>query len=144
PEYRIAVRALVDREVALEHRAPGAECRDTGFDVRPPRLGQRLRRRRLGLRMEIGAADPHTEPAELEVDVVARRERLDGSGPCGKALVALAGIPTDAERPTHMVEHNLCLRACAGQCGQFVDLRMVEPGIEREAEPPERLEALAE
>src|SRR5947209_243863 len=36
PEHRIAVRALVDRKVAFEHAARGAERRDASFDIGLP------------------------------------------------------------------------------------------------------------
>src|SRR5712692_5836678 len=40
PERRVAIGALVDREVALEHTAPGAESFDAGLEIRPPRMRQ--------------------------------------------------------------------------------------------------------
>src|SRR4051794_39786108 len=38
-QHRIAARALVDREVALEHAAVRAETLDTGVDIGPPGSG---------------------------------------------------------------------------------------------------------
>src|ERR1051325_1296355 len=69
PEHRIAIRALVDREVALEHRARRPERRNAGLDVGLPGIGQRLRGRRIGKLLEAEAADAHAEPAELHGDV---------------------------------------------------------------------------
>src|SRR5512139_3246570 len=36
PEDAVAVGTLVDREIAFEHGAIGADGRDAGFDVGPP------------------------------------------------------------------------------------------------------------
>src|SRR3954464_5921351 len=69
PEHRIAVRALVDREVALEHSARRTERRDAGFNVGLPRIGERLRRRRVGKLLEAEAPDAHAKPAELHGDI---------------------------------------------------------------------------
>src|SRR5436190_9790003 len=39
PEHRIAAAALVDREIALEHRALRAERGDAGLDIGAPGCG---------------------------------------------------------------------------------------------------------
>src|SRR5947209_2601167 len=69
PEDPIAVLALVDREVALEHRAVGAERRDAGLDIGPPRIGKGLRRWGIDVSLEAEAADAHAQPTKLDVDV---------------------------------------------------------------------------
>src|SRR5580658_5516850 len=42
-QHRIAARTLVDREVAFEHAAVGAEILDAGLDIRPPGIGHLAR-----------------------------------------------------------------------------------------------------
>src|SRR5580704_1427168 len=65
PQIGIAAHPLVDREVALEHRAVRAEGGDAGLDRRAPRLRQLLRRRRRILPAHLEAAERgHAEPAE--------------------------------------------------------------------------------
>src|SRR5437588_9820567 len=39
-QHRIAARPLVDREVAFEHAAAGAEALDAGLDIGPPGTSQ--------------------------------------------------------------------------------------------------------
>src|SRR5437764_14803198 len=41
-QHGVAAGALVDREVALEHAAAGAEAFDAGVDIRLPRIAQLL------------------------------------------------------------------------------------------------------
>src|SRR5205085_5969478 len=89
PEHRIAIRALVDGEIALEHAARRAEGRDTGFDIGPPRIGERLRGRRIGELFEAEAANAHPEPAELHVDIRPLRQRLNGCLPAGEHVLVL-------------------------------------------------------
>ena len=43
-QHRIAAGTLVDREVAFEHAAAGAEILDTRFDIGSPRIGHLARR----------------------------------------------------------------------------------------------------
>src|SRR5258707_7535858 len=43
-QHRIAARTLVDRKVALEHAAVGAEILDAGLDIGPPCAGHLARR----------------------------------------------------------------------------------------------------
>src|SRR5579875_571695 len=73
PADRVAVAALVYRKVALEHAAVGAEGVDAGFDIGLPGRCQRLRRRRVGRRLEAEAVDAHPEAAELDEHVAACR-----------------------------------------------------------------------
>src|ERR1700736_1746273 len=47
-QHRIAARALVDRKVALEHAAIGAEILDAGVGIGPPGIGHLTRRGRQG------------------------------------------------------------------------------------------------
>src|SRR5258705_10950726 len=42
-QHRVAAGPLVDREIALEHAAAGAEILDTGIDIGPPRIGHLTR-----------------------------------------------------------------------------------------------------
>jgi hypothetical protein len=49
PQELIAAGALVDREIAFEHRALRAEGLDAGLDISSPRLLQVFGRWRLGV-----------------------------------------------------------------------------------------------
>src|SRR5882757_5753987 len=69
PEHRITVGALVDREIALEHRALWPEGVDARLDIRPPSVSEPLRGRRIGTRVEPVAAQPHAEATELHVNI---------------------------------------------------------------------------
>src|SRR5262249_19992837 len=144
PEHRIAVGALVDGKVALEHASRRPERVDAGLDVGPPRACQRLRRWRLGLLVEAEAAHPHAEAAEFDVNIRASGERLDRCGPAGKYLLVLAGIGADSNRASDVIEDDLRFRKSAREIAQLVDLGMVEPGVEGEAETAENGEPFAE
>src|ERR1051325_11428171 len=63
----VAAGALVDREIAFEHAAVGAEALDASFDIGPPRIAQRLRGRRHRLEMEVEGVDDHRQTAELHI-----------------------------------------------------------------------------
>ena len=54
------------------------------------------------------------------------------------------GIGADAERSTEVVEDDRRIRKGARQIGQFGNLRMIEPGIERQSALAEFGETLAE
>src|SRR5215213_4116526 len=92
PEHRIAVRALVDGEVALEHPTRRPERRDAGLDIGPPRAGEHLRRRRIRVLLEAEAADTHAEPAELHINVRPLRQRFNRLLPARKDILVLIGI----------------------------------------------------
>src|SRR5262249_403525 len=98
-----------------------------------PGVCQRLGGWRLGQLLEAEAAQAHAEAAELDVNVRAGGERLDGCGPARKYLFVLAGIGADSDRAAHVIERNLCLRDGARAVANLVDLGMVEPGVEGEA-----------
>src|SRR5262249_44824909 len=134
PEHRIAVRALVDGKVALEHASRRPECIDAGLDVGTPRGSQRLRRWRLGLLVEAEAAHAHAEAAKFDVNIRASGERLDRCGPAGKYLLVLAGIGADSNRAADVIEDDLRFRKSVREIAHLVDLGMVEPGVEGEAE----------
>src|SRR6185436_3493960 len=55
PQFGVAARLLVGREVALEHAAVDAERLDAGFDIGPPGLRELLRRGRRLLEFEAEA-----------------------------------------------------------------------------------------
>src|SRR5439155_15945047 len=110
PEHRIAVGALVDGKVALEHASRGGERIDAGLDIRTPRICQHLRRWGLGLLVEAEATQAHTEATEFDVDVRTGGERLDRRGPDRKDLLVLAGIGADSNRAADVIEHDLRLR----------------------------------
>jgi hypothetical protein len=86
----------------------GPERRDASVDIGLPRIGQRLRGRRIGELLESEAADAHAEPAKFHVDVRPLRERTNRSLPAREHLVVLVGI--DADRPAAVIEHDLRIR----------------------------------
>src|SRR5262249_10799925 len=131
PEHGIAVGALVDREVALKHAARSAESLDTGRNVGTPSGRQRLGGRWVWLLMKAEPTHAHAKAPDLHVDVRASGKCLYRGGPAGKHLLVPPGISTDADRTAHMVEHNVGVREGACQVGELVDLRVVEPGVER-------------
>src|SRR5436305_5503268 len=92
PEHRIAVRTLVDREVALEHAARRAERRDARFDVRLPGIGERLRGRGVGELLEAEAADAHAEPAKFHGNVRAFCEGFDRLLPARENFLVPVGV----------------------------------------------------
>src|SRR5271166_3641757 len=108
PQRRVAAAALVDREVALEHRALGTESSDAGLEIGPPSRGQLLGARRQFAHVMGEPEHPHAKPAELDMDIGAGRQLADLPTPRGEDLVALAGIRAEADRATDMVEHDLC------------------------------------
>src|SRR5258708_22402108 len=70
-QHRIAAPALVDRKIALEHAAVGAEIFDAGIDIGPPGIGHLTRRGRHRCQVEIEGVDDHRQPAELHIRVRA-------------------------------------------------------------------------
>src|ERR1051326_3476505 len=144
PIGRIRVGALVDRKIALEHAAAGAEAFDAGLEIRPERPRQGFRGERTRLFVEIEAADPHAEPAEFNVCVRAARERPDRGGPAGENFVAAPRVAANAERPADVVEHDASVGEFLRERGELVDLRMIEPGVEGEPERGEFRKSFAE
>src|SRR5262249_53535983 len=113
-------------------------------DVGAPRVGKVLGGRRALAVMELEAVDAHAEPAELHADVGAARQLDDVALPAGKDLVALAGVEAEPQWPAHVVENDGLLGEGTRESGQVGNLRMIEPGIEAQAEPAQRDETLAE
>src|SRR4029453_13918571 len=77
PVNGVAVGALVDREVRLEHRALRPEISDAGLDVGLEGGGDLLGGWRQVVLLEAEAVDLHTEAAELHVDVGALGDVAD-------------------------------------------------------------------
>src|ERR1700734_2416349 len=98
PKDRIAAGALVDREVAFEHAAPGAEELDRCLDVGPKGRGQDLRRRRELVIGEIESTDAHRQPAHLYENVRAVCELTERGFPGGEHVRATVRIRTNADR----------------------------------------------
>src|SRR5690349_5897636 len=71
PRRPVAVRALVDRKIALEHASLRPERLDTGFDVRPPCRGESVRRRWHFPPLEAETVDTHAQAAELDANIFA-------------------------------------------------------------------------
>ena len=63
---------------------------------------------------------------------------------CGEHLVAPPGVRADPQRPADVVQHDRRLGEGARQRGQLGDLRVVQPGVEGEAERRQLREARAE
>src|ERR1700746_2342672 len=105
PQHLIAAAALVDREIALEHRTLRPEGGNASLDIGPPGLLQILRGGRLGLLEEIEADHLHAETTKLDISVGEARDVLDLGVPSGKGFVALAHIGTDRDRSTDVIEH---------------------------------------
>src|SRR6266404_6301798 len=63
--------------------------------------------------------------------------------PAGEYLFVLAGIGADSNRATDMIEDDLRFRKRAREIAHVVDLGMVEPGVEGEAEAAENGEPFA-
>src|SRR5262249_6195095 len=143
PEHVIAAAALIDREIAFEHRALWPERLDAGFDIGPPQGGELLRARRQFAGVHIEAEQPHAEPAELHMHIRAARELRDALLPLAEDLVALAGIGADADRPADMVEHDRRLREGAREIDELAQLREIHPRVEAEPERMQFLESLA-
>src|SRR5262249_21113465 len=108
-----------------------------------PRVCQRLRGWGLGVFVEAEAAHAHTEAAEFDVNIRASGERLDRCGPAGKYLLVFAGIGADSNRAADVIEDDLRFRKSAREIAHLVDLGMVEPGVEGEAESAEHGERFA-
>src|SRR5262249_49576981 len=134
PVRRIAVSALVDREVALEHAALGAEAFDAGLEIRPPGICQCLGGERVLVLVEIETADAHAEPPELHVCVRTTRERPDRDRPAREHFRALPPIAADSERAADVVEYDLRLWKRLRERRELVDLGMIKPPVERKAE----------
>src|SRR4029453_4346952 len=97
----------------------------------------------LGVFVEAEAAHAHTEAAEFDVNIRASGERLDRCGPAGKYLLVLAGIGADSNRTADVIEDDLRFRKSVREIANLVDLGMIEPGVEGEAESAENGEPFA-
>jgi hypothetical protein len=94
--------------------------------------------------MKPEAAHAHAETADLDANVRTCGERFDRCCPGSEHLLALGGIGADADWPADVVEDDPGVREGAGQIGELVDLRVIEPSVEREAEAAKDSEAVAE
>src|SRR5258707_12100221 len=144
PQHLIAAGALIDREIALEHRTLRAEGGDAGLDIGPPGLLQILRGGRLGLFKEIEADHLHTETAELDISVGEARDLLDLGAPSGKGFVALARIGTDRDRSADVIEHDPRLREGTRQIDDVGELGLEDPSVESQIQRDQRRKAFAE
>src|SRR5262249_13094526 len=130
PEYRIAVGALVDREVALEHRARRSKGLDASLNVGAPCIRQSLGRARFSWLVEADPANAHAEPPELHMHVLAGRQPLNRGRPARKHLFALTRIGADPDWPADVVEDDRRVRECAREAGKLVNLRVEKPSVE--------------
>src|SRR5579884_1786816 len=81
PEHVIAAAALIDREVALEHRALRAERLDACLDIRAPYPRQLFRTRKRLAVVHREADHAQAEAAELHVHVWTLRQLADAGAP---------------------------------------------------------------
>ena len=94
--------------------------------------------------MEIEAHDPHPEAAELDVHVRASSELLHRRQPFAVGAVAITAIRPHAERASDVIQYDGRVRKRLREIGELRDLRVVEPGIERQSQRSQPREALAE
>src|SRR5262249_57524994 len=94
--------------------------------------------------VEAEAAQAHAKAAKFDVNIGTGAERVDRCGPPGKHFSVPTGIGTNPDRAAHMIKDNPCFWKDAREIGQFVNLRMVEPGVEGEAESAEDAEPFPE
>ena len=94
--------------------------------------------------MEVEAVDPHRHAAQLDHDIRTLRQCTDRSRPLAEHLVALAGIDTDGQRPSDMVQADARVRERPRQRGQLIDLRMIQPCVERQVQRRQAGKALPE
>ena len=71
-------------------------------------------------------------------------ERLDRRGPTREDFVALAAIDADPERSADVVQNNLRIRERPCEIRDIIDLWMIEPRVEREAQAAEYRKSFAE
>src|SRR5713101_4270783 len=121
-QHLIAAGALIDREIALEHRTLRAEGGDAGLDIGPPGLLQILRGGRFGLFKEIEADHLHAETTELDISVGEARDLLNLGAPGGEGFVALARIGTDRDGAADVIEHDSRLREGTRQINDVAEL----------------------
>ena len=89
------------------------------------------------------AVDRHRHAAQLDEDVGARRQGGDVASPRLKDTFTIIGVGADPQRPSKVVKDDPGLRKGARQVGEVGNLRVEEPGVEREAGRREAAEALA-
>src|SRR6266478_6046605 len=144
PHDRIAAHALVDREIALEHRALRTERGDAGLDIWAPGLLEILRGGRHVVLEEGKACQLHAQPADLDIDIGAGGNLADRGAPLCERLLALAGIWPDRQRSANVIEHDRRVRKGPCQIGDIAELGMEQPRIEAEAQRSQPGKPLAE
>ena len=143
PQHAVQRRDPVDREIALKHAAIDAKLLDAVQVIGRHGLGHLAGTRRPGPLVPAHAAARHTEPAQLDRDVRARRQLCDPRLPQPEHSLALPGIGTDAQWTPNVVQDNGDIGESFGQVDQFQQLRMVQPGIETKAVTPQAGKSLA-
>src|SRR5499427_9206690 len=144
PQRLIAAAALVDREIALEHRALRSEGGNASLDIGPPCLLQILRGGRLGLFKKIEADHLHAETTKLDISVGEARDLSDLGAPSGESFVTLARIWTDRDRSADMIEHDPRLREGTRQIDDVAELGLEDPSVESQIQRDQRRKAFAE
>ena len=95
---------LVDREVALHHRALRAKEFDAGFDIRAPQCGEFLGARRYIAQMKIPIAVKHAQTAELDAEIWVLRQRAQVFAPDVEDFVAFTVVRRQAKDAAGMID----------------------------------------
>ena len=84
------------------------------------------------LRIEVEAEQMHGQAADLDRDVRATRQFRHVAPPVRVDCVPFSGVGADSQRRPDMIEDDGRVGKFAGKVGEFGDLRMKQPRIERE------------
>src|ERR1043166_1005573 len=79
------------------------------------------------------AIDHHLNAANFRHNVGTLCKCRDCRLPACKHFIPMTSIGSDADWAAKMIEHDGCIRKCLCQVGQFGDLGMINPALERES-----------
>jgi hypothetical protein len=94
--------------------------------------------------VERRSGERHAEPADLDQRIGSRRQPRHAVAPQREGLGRAGAVIADAEQPADMVEDDRRVGKGGGEVGELADLRMEDPGVERQAERCEPRESSAE
>ena len=83
-------------------------------------------------------------PPSLTTTSAGGRGRRSTGARSRENLLAPAGVGSDGQRRSHMIEDERCAGEGVRKVGKLTDLRVIEPAVEREAEWREARETVAE
>ena len=132
PQHGVAAASLIHGEIRFEHAALHPELLHGVLVIVPRGVHEFLAGGRAWLRMPAKAVDLHIDPAQLGHDVGAGRQLGHMGAPLRIHLVGLAGIGSDANRSTKMVEDNRGVGKGPGEIGDLRDLVVIAPGFKRQ------------